>query len=317
MIVIPPSYTILHELDRQTLAVRIERCGRLCYKSEDMISEDSAPVFIRKILRHGHNSVAEMAVLTLKISLDDMGDASGLYKVMPRYLHIDQAVDALLVSGSVRAFRELYLFNPQVKIVRGMTAFLHERHPLFFEDLVPEEGVGAEPGIKVAKISLAEVEKFSPGLLANHRFIAVKFIVNRAVTHEMVRHRPCGFLQESQRYCRYSASKFGNQVTFIRPLFYNEDSAEYQLWRQAMADTEKIYLDLLETSTPQAARTVLPNSCKTELIVYANLKQWRHMFRLRTSKGADPSMREVMIPLLGEFQQLFPAVFADIVAADS
>ena len=317
MIVIPPSYTILHELDQQSLAVRIERCGRLCYKSEDMITEDSAPVFIRKILKHGHNSVAEMAVLTLKVVLENNDDSLDLYRVMPRYHHIDQNDDFLLISGSVRAFRELYLFNPQVKIIRAMAAYLYERHPLFFEDLAPAEGINPEKGIAVEKIALSEVEKFPPELLANHRFIAVKFIVNRAVTHEIVRHRPCGFLQESQRYCRYSDSKFGNQVTFIKPLFYDEGSPEYQLWQQAMTDTEKIYLELLETSTPQAARTVLPNSCKTEIIVYANLKQWHHMFRLRTSKGADPSMREVMIPLLKDFQQLFPASFTDIIAADS
>ena len=317
MIVISPSFTILHELDQQSLAVRIERCGRLCYKSEDMITEDSAPVFIRKILKHGHNSVAEMAVLTLKVILENDDDALGLYKVMPRYLYIDKTADYLFISGSVRAFRELYLFNPEVKIVRGLAAFLYDRHPLFFEDLAPGDGIVPEKGIKVEKIALAEVEKFAPDLLANHRFVAVKFIVNRAVTHEMVRHRPCGFLQESQRYCRYSDSKFGNQVTFIKPLFYDKGSPQYLLWQKAMADTEKIYLDLLETSTPQAARTVLPNSCKTELIVYANLKQWHHMFRLRTSKGADPSMREVMIPLLRDFQQLFPASFSDIVAADS
>ncbi len=313
MIEISPSYIILHDLDQQSLAVRIERCGRLCYKSENLITEDSAPVFIRKILKHGHNSVAEMAVLTLKVSLADKNDALGLYKVMPRYLHINESEDSLLISGSVRAFRELYLFNPDVKIIRGLAAFLFKRHPLFFEDLVPAEGIAPENGIMVEKIALDEVEKFPPDLLASHRFIAVKFIVNRAVTHEMVRHRPCGFLQESQRYCRYSDSKFGNQVTFIKPLFYKEESPEYKLWQKAMADTEKIYLDLLKNSTPQAARTVLPNSCKTELIVYANLNQWHHMFRLRTSKGADPSMREVMIPLLNDFQQLFSAVFADII----
>jgi thymidylate synthase (FAD) len=81
-----------------------------------------------------------------------------------------------------------------------------------------------------------------------------------------------------------------------------------------MADTEKIYLELLETSSPQAARTVLPNSCKTELIVFANLMEWLHIFKLRTSMAAEPSMREVMIPLLGRFQSLFPQIFDGITA---
>lgn len=313
MKVISPSYEILTDLDQQSLAVRIEVCGRLCYKSEDKITDDSAPPFIRRILKHGHNSVAEMAVLTLKISIDSESLVAQLYSVLPRYLQIDKIEKkTLLISGSVRAFRELFLGHGNLKIVKGITHFLAERHPLFFEDILPQRGLLPQVGILVEKLTLPEVEELSSDLLAKHRFIAVKFIVNRAVTHEMVRHRPCGFLQESQRYCRYSDSKFGNQVTFIKPLFYKEGSDEYKVWEKAMEETEKLYVKLLETSTAQAARTVLPNSCKTELIVYANLLQWLHMFKLRTSKGADPSMREVMIPLLDDFKEIFPAVFANL-----
>ena len=77
-----------------------------------------------------------------------------------------------------------------------------------------------------------------------------------------------------------------------------------------MLDTEQMYLQLLETSTPQAARTVLPNSCKTELIVYANLAEWSHIFKLRSTKAAEPSMREVILPLQEDFSQRFPAVFS-------
>jgi thymidylate synthase (FAD) len=165
-------------------------------------------------------------------------------------------------------------------------------------------------GITVTKMDLDEVDKLPTRLMERHRHIAVKFIVNRAVTHEIVRHRPCSFLQESQRYCRYSDDKFGSEVTFIKPMFFAEGSREYAIWQQAMVDTERMYLELLETSTPQAARTVLPNSCKTELIVYANLTEWKHIFKLRTTKAAEPSMREVMIPLQEDFRQRFADVFA-------
>ena len=316
MLVIPPSFKILHDLDQESLAVRIERCGRLCYKSEDKITEDSAPPFIRRILKHGHNSVAEMAVLTLKVSPASEADVTKLCGALPKYLHIDRVEKDLLISASVRAFRELYQAHPNLKIVKGITGYLHTRHPLFFEDIVPEKGIVRQGGMVVEKIPLDEIEQLPAYLLAKHRFIAVSFTVNRAVTHEMVRHRPCGFLQESQRYCRYSENKFGNQLTFIKPLFYKDDSEEYRLWEEAMVESERIYLKLLETSTPQAARTVLPNACKTELIVYANLLQWVHMFKLRTSKGADPSMREVMIPLLAEFKKLFPAVLSHIFAEE-
>lgn len=317
MRVIPPSYEILKDLDEQSLAVRIESCGRLCYKSEDKITADSAPPFIRRILKYGHNSVAEMAVLTVKVDIDSESLAAQLYATLPKFLQIDRIEKKrLLISGSVRAFRELFLGHGNLKIVKAITQHLAGLHPLFFEDILPKRGLLPQEGVRVEKLPLDKVETFSSDLLAKHRFIAVKFIVNRAVTHEMVRHRPCSFLQESQRYCRYSADKFGNQVTFIKPMFYEEGSAEYALWEKAMEETEKIYLELLESSTPQAARTVLPNSCKTELIVYANLLQWLHMFKLRTSKGADPSMREVMIPLLDDFKELFPSVFGNLVAED-
>lgn len=156
---------------------------------------------------------------------------------------------------------------------------------------------------------MEQVDKFEGEQLALHRYLGVRFIVNRAVTHELVRHRPCAFLQESQRYCRYSADKFGNEVTFIQPLFYTEGSTEFKQWKQAMETTEKIYLELLNTSTPQAARTVLPNACKTEIIVYTNLAEWRHILALRTPKNADPSMQEVMVPLQQELQSLYPAIF--------
>ncbi len=313
MKIISPSYEILTDLDKQSLAVRIEVCGRLCYKSEDKINVDSAPPFIRRILKHGHNSVAEMAVLTLKVEFDTESYAVQLFAVLPKYLQIDRIEKkTLLISGSVRAFRELFQGHGKLKIVKSITHFLAEQHPLFFEDILPKRGLVPQGGVFVEKVPLDEVEQFSSDLLAKHRYIAVKFVVNRAVTHEMVRHRPCGFLQESQRYCRYGDSKFGNQVTFIKPLFYEEGSEEYAIWQAAMEETERLYIKLLDTSTAQAARTVLPNSCKTELIVYANLLQWAHMFKLRTSKGADPSMREVMIPLLDDFKQLFPTVFADL-----
>jgi thymidylate synthase (FAD) len=98
-------------------------------------------------------------------------------------------------------------------------------------------------------------------------------------------------------------------------MFFNEDTEEYSLWEKAMLDTEEIYLKLLETSSPQAARTVLPNSCKTEIITFANLLEWLHIFKLRTSKGAEPSMREVMIPLLHKFQEKYPTIFDGIQVA--
>ncbi len=152
------------------------------------------------------------------------------------------------------------------------------------------------------------MEKLPSDLLMRHRFVGVKFYVNRAVTHELVRHRPCSYLQESQRYCRYSQDKFAGQVTFIKPMFYEDGSPEYLLWKETMEFAEAKYLKLLETSSPQAARTVLPNSCKTEIIAYCNVTEWQHILKLRCSQGAEPSMREVMIPLSKELKNRYPMI---------
>ncbi len=308
MKIIPPSCEILDYLDRESLPVRIEHCGRICYKSEDRITHDSAIPFVAKMAEHGHSSVLEMGVVTLEVCADAKF-ADELFLRQPKYLHISREGDRLLITASIRAWREMLINHSDCSAVRAACALLNDRHPYFFSTILPEWGLTAVLGIAVRKVPLEELERMQPGLLAKHRHVAVKFIVNRAVTHELVRHRPCGFLQESQRYCRYSDDKFGSEVTFIKPMFWDEGSAEYALWRQAMEETERLYFKLLETSTAQAARTVLPNSCKTEIIVYANLEQWRHIFKLRCSKAAEPSMREVMIPLREEFTKRWPVLF--------
>ncbi|HIP82734.1 MAG TPA: FAD-dependent thymidylate synthase [Desulfocapsa sulfexigens] len=309
MQIVDPSYTIQDDLDKASLVVRLEACGRICYKSEDLINKDSALPFVKKIAAHGHNSVMEMAVVTLGVKCtDEQFDA--LLALEPKYLFIDRLDSEVLVTASIRSLRELYQRAGKTAIVEAMVAFMADGHDYLFEG-VWDGGHGqlAENNIEVRKLELAEVETLSPELLAKHRFSGVLFITNRAVTHEIVRHRPCSFLQESQRYCRYSQDKFDNQVTFIKPMFYEEGTEEFALWQKAMEDTEAIYLKLLETSTPQAARTVLPNSCKTEILVYCNLAEWRHIFNLRTTPAAEPSMREVMIPLAAEMKERYPAVF--------
>ena len=101
-------------------------------------------------------------------------------------------------------------------------------------------------------------------------------------------------------------------MAFVRPCFYEEGSKEFQLWRRAMEETEAIYLELLKSSSPQAARTVLPNSCKTEIMVHATLAEWLHILRLRASKAADPSMQEIMRPILDDLAGRFPQVFASL-----
>ncbi|MGE4559814.1 MAG: FAD-dependent thymidylate synthase [Desulfobulbus sp.] len=309
MRIIEPSVILLDELDQQSLPVRIEFCGRICYKSESRIDSQSAIPFVRKMAEYGHNSVLEMGATTFAVTSPDAKVADAFFFHQPKFLQVDRLDEKnLLISGSVRAFLEMAVTHQDDRISQALLGVLQHQHPYFFGTLtLPPCPRDNQVGIR--KLSMAEVEQLPWEHYGKHRYLAVKFIVNRAVTHELVRHRPCSFLQESQRYCRYSADKFGNEVTFIKPVFFAEESEEYALWKESMEAMERQYFRLLETSTPQAARTVLPNSCKTEIIVYTNLREWKHILALRTSSAAEPSMREVMIPLQQMLRAKFPTIF--------
>ena len=147
-----------------------------------------------------------------------------------------------------------------------------------------------------------------------HQFVTVRVICDRGVSHEIVRHRLAAYTQESTRYCNYTKGKFGRELTVIEPCFWTLDDEKYQVWKRTIEQIEAGYNKLIELgATPQEARTVLPNSLKTEIVMTMNLREWRHFFTLRTSKAAHPQMREVAIPLLKEFQKLIPVVFDDLI----
>ena len=146
-----------------------------------------------------------------------------------------------------------------------------------------------------------------------HASITVKIICDRGVSHEIVRHRIASYSQESTRYCNYAQDRFGNELTFIKPCFWSEDSTAFRLWASTMASIEKAYFELLrQGEEPQKARSILPNSLKTELVVTMNLREWRHFFKLRTSERSHPQMRETAIPILKRLKELIPVVFDDI-----
>lgn len=170
------------------------------------------------------------------------------------------------------------------------------------------------------KITESSAEKFVANIIKRgheavieHQSITVKFVVDRGVSHEIVRHRVASYCQESTRYCNYSKDGFGNEITVIEPCFLQRGTEKFSLWRSACECSEETYFLLLnEGATPQEARSVLPNSLKTELFMTANLREWRHFFKLRCSPAAHPQMREVAIPLLREFQKQIPVIFDDI-----
>lgn len=144
-----------------------------------------------------------------------------------------------------------------------------------------------------------------------HTGLSARFICNRGFSHECVRHRLASFSQESTRYCNYSRNKFGSELTFIQPR--NLTPTQQSIWMHSMLYAERNYFNLLkEGAAPQIARGVLPIDIKTEIVVTANLREWRHILRLRTAKAAHPSMHELMRPLLNELKTKIPVIFDDI-----
>ena len=183
------------------------------------------------------------------------------------------------------------------------------------------------------KITEGSAEKFVRMIIKRghhsvieHAIMSVRFICDRGVTHEIVRHRLAAYSQESTRYCNYKGG-----VTFIIPPWCEGiEEKEYsegdfipfldnaitimtEKWALSLLEAEDTYINLLKMGwSPQQARSVLPNSLKTEIVMTANLREWMHIFKLRTSKAAHPQMRELMIPLLEEMKTLVPVIFDDI-----
>ncbi|MGN9147299.1 FAD-dependent thymidylate synthase [Clostridium sp. HCP1S3_A12] len=206
MKIINPSVQLEDEIDGQKILKKIERIGRVCYKSEGNITEDSAERFVKSIIARGHESVLE------------------------------------------------------------------------------------------------------------HVNISVRVICDRGVTHEIVRHRIASYSQESTRYCNYSNDKFGNELTFIRPIFSDKcDAGMMDTFEVACEEIEKKYFAMVKCgATPQEARSILPNSIKTEIVMTMNLREWRHFFLLRCDKAAHPQTREIANMILKEFKEKIPVIFDDI-----
>lgn len=205
MKVINAAYEIIDQLDGQAILEKIEKIARVCYKSEDKITEGSAERMVKALIKSNHEAMLE------------------------------------------------------------------------------------------------------------HFSFSVKFTVDRGISHEIVRHRMASFAQESTRYCNYGKS---GDVVFIKPCYFEDDTTEMDNWIASCKWEEATYLDLLSLGrTPQEARAVLPTSLKTEIVMTANLREWRHFFKLRaegTTGKPHPQMLEVTIPLLKELQERIPVVFDDI-----
>lgn len=195
--------------------------------------------------------------------------------------------------------------------------------PITGSELLMIERAGRTCYKSEENMSMGSAEKFVKMLIdrkheamLEHSSLTIKFICDRGVSHELVRHRLASFGQESTRYCNYAGDKFGKELTFIEPLFFKEEGISRNIWKAAMHSAEDAYLLLIDQgATPQEARSVLPNSIKTEVVMTANYREWRHFFKLRAARAtgpAHPQMEEITQPLLKELHELIPVIFDDI-----
>lgn len=209
-----------------------------------------------------------------------------------------------------------------MKVIKPSFSIEEEIDPKKIMSVIEKAGrtcYKSESGISdgSAENFIANILKRGHESVIEHEKITVRIICDRGVSHELVRHRIASFSQESTRYCNYSKDRFGGELTFIKPCFWNEENEEdrnkYNIWKESMEFIEKQYNKLIETGAkPEEARALLPNSLKTEIVVTMNLRQWRHFFKLRTDLASHPQMREIAGEILTEFKKLLPAVFSDI-----
>lgn len=174
------------------------------------------------------------------------------------------------------------------------------------ENLITEDGESAKRFVKM-------LVKAGHESVLEHSSLQVMFVCDRGVSHEIVRHRLASYSQESTRYCNYGHDKFGNEITVIEPTEFKHDPLAHQTWKNSCIVAETAYFTLLNSGvSPELARSVLPNSLKTEIMMTANYREWRHFFKQRTSKFAHPQIRELLVPLLFNLQHRLPIIFDDI-----
>lgn len=295
MKIVKASAEILKRAQNESLAQRVERIGRVCYKSEAKITDGSAERFVRNLIASGHESVLEHADIALEVGSRAMIEVEADLRVM-KYNGFENFLKTThenrsIISGNIRAWRDF--LNARGSVPWYCREMILENKLFFPEfDRWSVYDRANTKGEKVRQISTDELTEEIEKL--KHKRITVRFICDRGVSHEIVRHRTASFSQESTRYCNYSKDAFGGEISVVEPLYLMDDPKAYAIWKTACSTAESAYFAMLNLGrSPQEARAVLPNSLKTELIMTTNLEGWKHFFDLRLSKSAHPQMREV------------------------
>lgn len=283
MKLIKPSFEVWEQSSGlEGIYKQIERCGRVCYKSEDKITEDSAKPFVDRMIKSGHGAMLEHGTVYLYFKYN-------CYNIQ----------DDIFINKYK---------NNKYSIVNSIG--LDDNLENDYKDIYGEDGLGlcqyaitTNLRVLVENNWLDDLQYLCEPTEYHAKRITVRFVCDRGISHEFVRHRVFSFAQESTRYCNYSKDKFGNEITFIEPCwsYYNPIRDGFSEFRTALLEAENHYLFLLENGwKPQEARAVLPNALKTELVMTGFVEDWINFFKLRTASNAHPQARELAIPLLEE-----------------
>lgn len=274
MKLINQSYEICktHGYTLQDVYKDIERAARVSYKSEDKITEDSAEKMVQRLINMKHYSPLEFGTIYLKIEritcchIITEANAKGCFA--KPWVHRNEVIEN--ENG-----RNVYYW------------YVTTNYRFIIEN------------------KLEELLQYMCEPTEHHqKRTTVKFITNRAVTHELVRHRSMSFMQESQRYVAYDKDKFGSEITFIKQA-WEQSEDEKTLMEHTLSQIEDTYMKLRALGlTPQQARTVLPNATKTELYMCGFDKDWEHFFDLRDKTNVDPQMYDLAHPLHEEFNKI-------------
>lgn len=288
MKLIKPSFEIWEQPSGlEGVYKQIERVGRVCYKSEDKITEDSAKPFVDRMIKSGHGAMLEHGTVYLKVfNVIENSELIDKYK-SNKYSVVKEGTE---------------VYNCHGDILYGSCKCITTNYRVLVEN-------GWLDDLKY----ICKPTEF------HEKRITVHFVCDRGVSHEFVRHRVMSFAQESTRYCNYSKDKFGNELTFIQPCWLDDerlklygpyhtvirDKSLESIFIASLNNAEKDYIDLIDLGwKPQEARAVLPNSLKTELVVTGFVSDWNHFFDLRargTTGAPHPQANELAEPLMKEF----------------
>ena len=253
----------------QDIYKQIELAGRTCYKSEDNMTDTSAKEFVNRMVASKHYAMLEHGTVYL------------------RYMTAEINIGLDLI----------YLDNPLTKYCANKFSITNLDSG--------EVYVTTNYRVLVENDWLDDLKYLCEPTEYHEKRITAKFICDRGVSHELVRHRVFSFAQESTRYCNYSKDKFGKELTFIKPSWWKEEDNEVAtLYIQPWRNIENCYLTLIENGIkPQDARAILPNALKTEVVMTGFESDWDHFFELRCAKAAHPDMQKLANELKGKFHE--------------